>query len=1045
MIFLCVFFSGVSSLVYGLVWLRVLALIFGHTVSATTTVLAAILAGLGLGGVVIGRIADRRPAPVVLYGVLACAAGVWGALIPSLLPAFARVYLGLGVSHDGFGLIRFGFVLLLLLPATAAIGGMLPLLGRAVGGGAAGVASRVGRLWAVNTFGAALGAAAAGYVSLPALGATATVYVAAALNVAVGLAAAVVGLRAAGAGAARFEPGGAGGTRGPSATPGPSEGETAPQPPVAPVLWGAIGLGAAAAMVYGLAWVRVLALIIGNSTYAFTAVLVAALAGLAIGSAASAGLPSTVVSRPRTLAGMLAAVAIGAIAMIPTFDRFPGLVARAFSLSSEPAFVLSVQVVLSALLLLPPTALIGAAVPCAVGALVRDADRIGRDVGRLYAVGAGGAIIGMATAGTALIPGVGVENAIKVGAILHVLAAAAVLAGSIGAPRAWRRVLAPALVAAVAAGALLVPSWNRSVMGSGVAIYGAEYGRVIDKISLADVMRTRRQLFYEEGLTATVTVQEFGYRYLGADGRTEAGTGPRVHTELLSGHLPLLVHPSPRRVLVIGLGSGVAVGAIARHPVDRIDVVEIEPAITRAARLFDRESRNALDDSRARVTIADPRSFLLTRPDRYDVIVSEPSHPGIGRLATLFSSEFYALAAGRLAPGGLMLQRVDGSAMAPADLRMVARTFRAVFPSTSAWTAAPGDYLLMGGMVPGPLPIERVAARYAENADVREDFRRSGLVSAEALLADFVLGELETAKYAEGAGVNTDDRVPLQFSAARSLWSDTTAENWRLIREFRSPVLPPALDRAGVHHAIGVAYVAKNLPDEALVEFDRALLLAPGHVPSLFERGRLLRATRKPAEALASLELAAKLDPKNAEVQYEIGLARETHAGPAAALDAFGRAVALAPPRVDFLRAYATALAQTGRASEAVAYLLLARAMRPRDPALMDLVAFVYLQAGNTARAVELLGQAVAAAPDAAVYHFRLGQAHIQNRNPDAALEELRRAVLLRPDFIEAHLELANTYLITDQVGPAMAAYRRVLALDPRNAMASRILTTLQR
>ena len=93
----------------------------------------------------------------------------------------------------------------------------------------------------------------------------------------------------------------------------------------------------------------------------------------------------------------------------------------------------------------------------------------------------------------------------------------------------------------------------------------------------------------------------------------------------------------------------------------------------------------------------------------------------------------------------------------------------------------------------------------------------------------------------------------------------------------------------------------------------------------------------------------------------------------------------------------------------------------------------------------ELLGQAVAAAPEAAVYHFRLGQAHIQNRNPDAALEELRRAVLLRPDFIEAHLELANTYLITDQVGPAMAAYRTVLALDPRNAMASRILTTLQR
>ena len=263
----------------------------------------------------------------------------------------------------------------------------------------------------------------------------------------------------------------------------------------------------------------------------------------------------------------------------------------------------------------------------------------------------------------------------------------------------------------------------------------------------------------------------------------------------------------------------------------------------------------------------------------------------------------------------------------------------------------------MGGAVPGPFTLERVALRYAENAGVREDFRRSGLVSAEALFADFVLGEPETAKYAEGATVNTDDRLPLQFSAARSLWSDTTAENWRLIREFRSPILPPALDQAAVHHAMGLAYVAKNLPDEALVEFDRALLLTPGQVPSLFERGRLLRANRKPAEALASLELAATLDPKNAEVQYEIGLALLAQEGPAAALDALGRAVALAPSRVDFLSAYATALAQTGRASEAVAYLLLARAMRPGDPALMDRVAFAYLQAGQSARAVELLGR----------------------------------------------------------------------------------------
>jgi tetratricopeptide (TPR) repeat protein len=111
----------------------------------------------------------------------------------------------------------------------------------------------------------------------------------------------------------------------------------------------------------------------------------------------------------------------------------------------------------------------------------------------------------------------------------------------------------------------------------------------------------------------------------------------------------------------------------------------------------------------------------------------------------------------------------------------------------------------------------------------------------------------------------------------------------------------------------------------------------------------------------------------------------------------------------------------------------------------MDLAAFIYLQLGNTARAVELLQQAVAAAPEEAIYHFRLGQAQMQNKNQEAAIAGLRRAIELRPDFVEAHLELANTYLAAERLGPAIAEYRRVVALDPRNAMALRILTLLQR
>ncbi len=1040
MIFLCFFASGVAALVYEVVWLRMLALVFGHTVHAVTAVLTAMMAGLGLGSALISRIADRRPDRLVIYGALEGAIGVWGALIPWLLSPVVAVYLGLhralALSDGAFTLVQFVLAFVLLLPATTFMGATLPLLARAVTREATAAARDVGALYALNTFGAVLGAAAAGYALLPALGIRVTACAAAALNVVIGLVAIALGRRAREPrAAARAE-----------ADAGPGIGDSAGAWSAgAIVVPAALGLSGAAAMVYEVAWTRVLALVIGSSTYAFTAMLVAFLAGIAIGSAVFARLPLVTGRRPGTLAAILVAVAVSALVMIPTFDRFPGLVASAVGISSEPVFVLSVQVGLSVLLMLGPTLLIGATFPCAVGLLARDRHRTGRDVARLYAANTGGAIVGAALAGLVLVPGLGAQNAVKVGAVLHLLAAAVALGMSFGALSRWRRVAAAGLAAAVLAGALLIPPWNRSVMASGVAVYANDYARIIDKISIGDFMRTYRLLFYEEGPTATVTVHESTYRLLRANGKTEASNGPDMHTQLLLGHLPLLVHPHPRHVLVIGLGSGVTVAAVARHPVARIDVVEIEPAMTRAARLFERENRNVLADPRVRVTIADARNFLLTRPDRYDVIVAEPSNPWIGGVATLFTAEFYALAAARLQPGGLMLQWIQGYAMAPADLKMVVGTLRTVFPATTIWSAAHGDYLLMGSVATHPLPLDRVAARYAASAGIREDFARSGLVSAEALLADFVLDEAATAGYAEGAHLNTDDRLPLEFSAPRSLYADTTEENWRLLRGFRSADLPRALDRPEVRHAVGVAYVAKGLPDEALAQFDRALARDPGHVPSLLERGRLLRRLGKPAEALAPLEAAARRASGNAEVQFELGVARQAQAGPAAALQAYGRAVALAPERADYMRAYATALAQAGRADEALGYLLLARALQPRDPALMDLAAFIYLQLGNIARGVELLRQAVAVAPDEAIYHFRLGQAQMQNKNPEAAIAGLRRAAELRPDFVEAHLELANTYLATDQVGRAVAEYRRVIALDPNNRMALRILTTLQR
>ena len=179
-------------------------------------------------------------------------------------------------------------------------------------------------------------------------------------------------------------------------------------------------------------------------------------------------------------------------------------------------------------------------------------------------------------------------------------------------------------------------------------------------------------------------------------------------TQLMLGHLPLLVHPAPSEVAVIGLGAGVTAAAVARHPVTRLDVVEIEPAVVEASRFFTKVNDGVLGDPRVRTVLADGRNFLLTSSRRFDVIISEPSNPWIGGVASLFSREFFLLARERLRPGGLMLQWLQAYGLTPDDFRMVVRTFRSAFPATTVWNIGGGDFLLLGAAEPVVVDLRRI-------------------------------------------------------------------------------------------------------------------------------------------------------------------------------------------------------------------------------------------------------------------------------------------------------------------------------------------------
>jgi spermidine synthase len=888
--------SGAAALVYEVVWLRMLGLVVGHAVDALTAVLAAFMAGLALGAALFGRFAGRLRKPLAACAWLEGGVAAYAVLLPFALAALPGASLPLraafGFSYDGWSLSQTALACALLLPPTVLMGGTLPLLSQAAGGGHAAPARVAGALYALNTCGAVLGALAAGYWLLPTAGNRATGWIAAGANLA---AAALLFAASRGAPLARADA---------HNRAFDAERSSGPDGP-AWVVPAAMAVSGAAAMVFEVAWTRALSLVIGSSTYAFSAMLVAVLVSIAAGSAVYVWRWGGRPAGPAALGVIEAGVGgLAALALLG-FERLPDFLLAGLRWSAEPGWVALLQLALSAGVLLPAMLFIGASFPCALSATVVGGSRVGRQVGRLYAANTAGAVAGVILGGLVLVPGWGVHAALKTAIVATLLLAAALLAVS---GRGARR-LVPAAASVVVAGAVvLAPTWDSRVMSSAPAVYAKTYLGAGEGRRLSQIVAEETVLFYRDGRSGTVAVTRQGpHTLLRINGKIDAGTVRDMPTHLMLAHLPLLVHPSPRAVFILGLGSGVTAAAAARHPVERVDVLEIEPAVIEASRFFAGEQDGALDDPRVRVVIGDGRSFLLSAGPRYDVIISEPSNPWVQGMAGLFSAEFFALAKERLRPGGMMLQWVQSYNLVPDDLKMVVATFRTAFPATSVWEPTPGDFLLLGSVEPAPLDLGRLRARWEALPRVRADFERLGIRDWAGMLGFFALGEDDAARLGAGAGLNTDDRLPLEFSAPRSLYVDTSLPNRVLIGWFRRASLPEftpesgrEIERTESRYWVGVGCLRRGAPADALAQFERALALDPAHAASAVGASTAALQLGRPADALAFARRALAREPAQPAALFLAGAASWWLGQTNETGRFFERAVALEPQNAEF-------------------------------------------------------------------------------------------------------------------------------------------------
>jgi spermidine synthase len=725
--------SGAAGLVYEVVWIRLLSLTFSVTVYALTTVLCAFMAGLALGAALAARVADRLRNPLRAYGVVELALGVvalgTAALLPRLPPAWVWLQHALGGAGPGFAAGRFLFAAAVLLVPCTLMGTTLPLLGRAAIDADAGVGRGAAALYAANTLGAVLGCLAAGFVLVPAWGLAATNGAAVMASVGVGVTAISLARPRPAAVAAMATP---------------------RMPRSVLLVCLAFAVSGFTALGYEVLWTRALEPFTHNSTYAYSAMLAVFLAGLAAGSAAVGRVAGRVRRPILALAAVEVAIGAGAVAALRLYAHYETLVPRVAAsmggLGSWPRVVALIFAEAGAVLL-PMTFLFGATFPLVARAVVERAEVLGARLGVAYAANTLGAIAGAVVVGFGLLPALGMRGSFVALAATNLLLGAALALGAAG------RAGAPLAVVAAAGAAALTLVLPRDLFEAGFA---KRFGPL---------------LLYREEVTDTVMVTQDarGERMIRfGDGRGTAGT-MTVREDRMYAHIPLLLHPDPRRVLSICFGVGNSLSAVLQHPIERVDAVELSPGVVAAAPFFATTNRDPLADARVRLTIADGRNFLLGTPERFDVIRLDPPELHTAGVVNLYTREFYELARAHLRPGGIFSIWVNIVMTPEPDLRLLVRTVADVFPHVSIWHGPLRySWVVNGSVEPHDPDLPLLLGRVAAPA-VAADLASIGVPDAYAFLAHFVRADDEARAFADGGPLVTDDHTRLDFSVPRSL------------------------------------------------------------------------------------------------------------------------------------------------------------------------------------------------------------------------------------------------------------------------------------
>lgn len=763
--------SGAAGLMYQVVWFKYLSLFLGNTTYAQTVVLATFMGGLAIGASLWGRRADTSKQPLRIYALLEIAIGVYCLLYPQLLNVFKNVFISVvhsfNLPSDSMEVLLLKLVVSLctLLFPTILMGGTLPVLVKFISDRIEDAGKNVATLYFLNSFGAVGGSLLAGFFFVPLAGLQATTYSAAVTNILIGLAALLL-MRL------RFEQ--------TQEVSGAEEQVVIEFTPAEITIAVAVaGLSGLASMIYEVAWVRLLIPVLGSSTYSYTLMLVAFIAGITIGS----WIVSLRIKKIKNLFGFLAVCQLGVgltLALtLPLYGRIPYYfwhIANSLTRSETtyPVY-LTIQFLVGFFIMVVPTVFLGMTLPVVSRIAARSMSVLGKSVGNVFSINTLGTVIGSLAAGLILIPTIGVRHTIEIAMLLNIALGLTVLffdRNSVFTKKAITIGITGLLLAL-----FFITSfdWNQSVLLSGV-FRNISRNRAPPKSyqEFYKGMKSTKVLYYKEGTTATVGVvegqgAESSQTVLLINGKADASSETDLPTQVLLGQLPMMFHPQADTVLVIGLGSGVTVGSILTHPVKLVQTIEISPEVIDASRYFDHVNHRPLQDPRTQLYVDDALAFLKLSNVHYDVIVSEPSNPWIAGIGSLYTTEFFNECKQKLRRNGMMVQWFHSYEVDDETFKMVVRSFQSAFPHVTLWQSLVADVVLIGSNEALSLDYQQLQAKINMPA-IKEDLRRILVKDIPTLLSLQMLSEQAVANYGDVGPLNTENLPLLEYWAPRAFF-----------------------------------------------------------------------------------------------------------------------------------------------------------------------------------------------------------------------------------------------------------------------------------